>query len=571
MRRYKIFGGSMKLDHQRVYALFVLFVCIFLSVTEGYAQQPELVQVMPSGVKGSPTDVLAEVSDIKITRDMYDKEVNAFKQVAQPQAAAQLITPEGRKDFLRQLVEVTMFQRKAQLENLDKTDSFKEEVHKGAVVVLSMERMRKLLDQITVEEADAKKYYEDNKKSFTEPDQYHLFQISTDTKEKADAIAKDINGGKSFIEIAKASSIDDSKSNGGDRGFVSVDDIAPEISSAIISLEKDKISAPIKIDDDLFVIVKYTEKKTGIIKPFDTVSAQIRRDIAGEKQVETFKAEIERLKKLYNFSLDKNVAETIRKESLTEAELNAVVAKYDGKEIKVAEIYKDLEQIPTFIRPQVLGGEGLNDFLDQHFARVLSLLDSEKNFDTYSKDNPAVVADVTRRTLVKALFDKILNPVTVSDDEIKEFYNKNLSNFASPAQTHAHHILVKEEETAKSLMATLEKEPTKFEEIAKASSICPSGSQGGDLGNFGEGQMVPEFENACKSAEIGKISGPVKTQFGYHIIRVDSRTPAGTMKLEDVKENIRNQMLPQKQKEVFDAYVESLRKEFNVKVYQENL
>ncbi|MBR4570674.1 MAG: hypothetical protein IKO19_08455, partial [Candidatus Riflebacteria bacterium] len=111
----------MKLDHQRFSALFVLLICTMVSVNNSYAQQmvqqPELVQVLPSGVKGSPTDVLAELSDIKITREMYDKEVEAFKQVAQPQASAHLVTPEGRQDFLRQLVEVTMFQKKAQLEN----------------------------------------------------------------------------------------------------------------------------------------------------------------------------------------------------------------------------------------------------------------------------------------------------------------------------------------------------------------------------------------------------------------------------------------------------------------------
>jgi peptidyl-prolyl cis-trans isomerase C len=560
----------MKLDHQRFYALFVLLICSMFSVVDCFAQQAELVPMMP-GVKGNPSDVLAELSDIKITRELYDKELNAFKQVAQPQAVAQVITPEGRKDFLRQLVEVTMFQKKAQLENLDKTDGFKKELHDAVTAVLSMERIKKMLEKVTVDEADVKKFYEANKKAYTEPDQYHIFQISTDTKDKAEALLKEINGGKSFVEVAKASSIDGSKENGGDRGFVNIDEIAPEISAALSALEKDKVSAPISIADDLYLIVKYTEKKAGVVKDYDTVSSQIRRDLAGDKQVETFKAEIERLKKVYNFSLNKEVAETIRKESLTEAELNAILAKYDGHEIKVSELYKELEQIPTFIRPQVLGGEGLNDFLDQHFARVLSLLDAEKNYETYSKENPSVISDVTRRTLVKALFDKVLNPVTVSDTEIKEYYNKNLSNFASPALIHAHHILVKEEAEAKTIMATLEKEPAKFEEIAKTSSTCPSGRQGGDLGQFAEGQMVAEFENACKTAEIGKVIGPVKAQFGYHIIRVDSRKPAGTMKLEEVQDNIRSQLLPQKQKEVFDAYVETLRKEFNVKVYQENL
>jgi parvulin-like peptidyl-prolyl isomerase len=385
-------------------------------------------------------NLLAEVLDVKITREIFDKQIDSFRKVGPAEAITKISTLEGKQDFLRQLVEVTMFQKKAQLEKLDKADSFKAEVHKAAVVVLSMEHMKKLLE---------------GKKE--------------------------------------------------------------------------------------------------------------------QEQIDAFKTEIERLKKVYNFSLDKKVAETVRKDSLTEAELNAVVAKYDGKEIKVSEIYKDLEQIPTFIRPQILGGEGLNDFLDQHFARVLSLLDAEKNFDAYSKENPGVIADVTRRTLVKSLFDKVLNPVTVSDAEVKEFYNKNLSNFASPASMHAHHILVKEEAEAKKIMETLTKEPAKFEEIAKTSSTCPSGAQGGDLGTFSEGQMVPEFENACKTAELNKVIGPVKTQFGYHIIRVDGRTPAGTMKFEDVQDNIRKQLLPQKQKEVFDAYVETLRKEFNVKVYQDNL
>lgn len=566
----------MFLDNQRFNALFVIIICSLLCcASDCYSQSvvgphDQLVPI-PSAVKGSPSDVLAEVSDIKITREMYDNEVNAFRMSAAPQAAAQMSTPEGRQDFLRQLVEVNMFQKKAQLEGLDKTEAYKRDCHNGTVAVLSMERIKKMLDEINVDEASAKKFYEENKNLFTDPDQYHLFQISTDKKEKAETIVKDLNSGKSFIEIAKASSIDDSKDNGGDRGFVRVDNLAPEVSAALSTLEKDKVSSPICIADDLYIIVKYSEKKVGEVKAFDTVSTQIRRDIAGEKQISVFKAEIERLKKLYNFSLDEKVAETIRKDKLTEAELNAVVAKYDGKEIKVSEIYKDLEKIPAFIRPQVLGGEGLKDFLDQHFARVLSLLDAEKNFDSYSKAYPRVVADVERRTLVKLLFEKVLSPVKVEDSEIKDYYNKNLANFAAPAQMRAHHILVKDEETAKKLMDELSKDPTKFEEVAKNNSICPSKAQGGDLGKFSEGQMVPEFESACKTAEIGKIAGPVKTQFGYHIIRVDSRTPAGTMKLEEVQEEIRNQLLPQKQKEVFDAYVETLRKDFNVKVYQDNL
>ena len=84
---------------------------------------------------------------------------------------------------------------------------------------------------------------------------------------------------------------------------------------------------------------------------------------------------------------------------------------------------------------------------------------------------------------------------------------------------NAAHILVNSEKDAQSIMARLEK-GEKFEDLAKRFSKCPSKSKGGNLGWFGKGDMVPEFENAAFSAQKGAVFGPVKTQFGYHIILV---------------------------------------------------
>jgi len=178
---------------------------------------------------------------------------------------------------------------------------------------------------------------------------------------------------------------------------------------------------------------------------------------------------------------------------------------------------------------------------------------------------------VARRTMIHKLLSDKLDAIKIEDKDIEDFYQKNLAQFAVPAQMKAHHILVKEEAEAKELLATLEKEPAKFSDLAREKSTCPSGKEGGDLGSFGEGQMVPEFDAACKTAEIGKIVGPVKTQFGYHIIRVDERQPAGNRKLEEVKEQIKGHLLPQKQQEAFKVYIEELKKEFSVKIHQEKL
>jgi len=87
----------------------------------------------------------------------------------------------------------------------------------------------------------------------------------------------------------------------------------------------------------------------------------------------------------------------------------------------------------------------------------------------------------------------------------------------------ARHILVPSEETANDLKTQIEG-GTDFAEVAKEHSTCPSGKSGGDLGSFGQGQMVPEFDQVIFRDELNVVHGPVQTQFGYHLIEITSRT-----------------------------------------------
>lgn len=90
------------------------------------------------------------------------------------------------------------------------------------------------------------------------------------------------------------------------------------------------------------------------------------------------------------------------------------------------------------------------------------------------------------------------------------------------AYATARHILVESEDECNALKAEIE-DGTPFEEIAQTKSQCPSGAQGGDLGQFGPGQMVPEFDKVVFSGDVGVLYGPVQTQFGYHLLEVTSR------------------------------------------------
>ena len=140
--------------------------------------------------------------------------------------------------------------------------------------------------------------------------------------------------------------------------------------------------------------------------------------------------------------------------------------------------------------------------------------------------------------------DKYASTV-VSDGEAKEFYEKNKAQFKKPAQVKARHILIKEDEAAaKKVIEELkglsgEKLKEKFVALAKSKSEGPTGPKGGDLGYFGEGQMVAPFNKAVFALKKGEITkAPVKTQFGYHVIYLEDKKDATTIPYEQVKPQI---------------------------------
>ena len=98
-----------------------------------------------------------------------------------------------------------------------------------------------------------------------------------------------------------------------------------------------------------------------------------------------------------------------------------------------------------------------------------------------------------------------------------------------------------------------------FENAAKEYSTCPSKERGGDLGEFGRGQMVKEFEDAAFAAEIGQIVGPVKTQFGAHLIKVEKKQDSSKAAFDEVRAQIYQQLMAEKQNDAYTAKVEELK------------
>ncbi len=206
------------------------------------------------------------------------------------------------------------------------------------------------------------------------------------------------------------------------------------------------------------------------------------------------------------------------------------------------------------------------DFRKQCEERLLEII----MFAAYGEDSKIEETDVYKEALALARRDilgqmamqQLLGDVTVSDDEVKEYFEAHKESFNKPANAGAKHILVDTEEKANEIKAQIEKEEISFEDAAKEHSSCPSSAQGGDLGAFGPGQMVPEFDQAVFNAEVGELLGPVKTQFGYHLITVTALNPASESTFEESKETAKQQALMEKQNKIYEAKVAELKEKY---------
>jgi len=151
----------------------------------------------------------------------------------------------------------------------------------------------------------------------------------------------------------------------------------------------------------------------------------------------------------------------------------------------------------------------------------------------------------------------------VSEDEALEYYNSNKNLFKSAENVTASHILIdtleKAEEIYKEINAGLD-----FAEAAQKYSSCPSKNSGGNLGKFGKGQMVAEFENAVFAMNVGDISSPVKTQFGYHLIQLNEKNEGHDLTFDEAKQDIINKIKYEKQSKAYTEKQNELKEKYSV-------
>lgn len=235
-----------------------------------------------------------------------------------------------------------------------------------------------------------------------------------------------------------------------------------------------------------------------------------------------------------------------------------VLANVNGKPITE-------EDVNRFIMAMGRNGQAYNNpqgraaVLEQLIAQRLFLLDAQRNLlerDQAFKDQLAVVKE---QLLMEYAISKCVDSVRVTEDEVRGYYDSHKEEMTQDETVNASHILVDSEEKANELLKAINDGEISFEDAARENSSCPSSSQGGNLGDFGRGQMVPEFDQACFEMEEGEVRGPVKTQFGYHLIRLNKKNPAEALSYNDVRAQLYEQITRERQQAAYQSKINQLK------------
>ena len=254
-------------------------------------------------------------------------------------------------------------------------------------------------------------------------------------------------------------------------------------------------------------------------------------------------------------------------------ELDRLVRFYMGHGMTMAEIRQNLPKLEAKALDQAIGAKLLLDQaqrldipvtekdIDAEVARVVQQVGGEENY------KKALAAQgISEAMLVNQACAHVADP---TEDEVTAFYEAHKAEYVEPHQVLCQHILVKGSNDAaldkiKEIRERIVNDKADFAEEAKKHSDCPSGAQGGSLGWFGRGMMVPEFDKAAFEMKKGEVSGIVTTEFGYHIIYKADEKGGGQQTIVDVHDQIKDLLRHEARGKAMDAYVAELREKATI-------
>jgi len=247
-----------------------------------------------------------------------------------------------------------------------------------------------------------------------------------------------------------------------------------------------------------------------------------------------------------------------------------ILAIINNRPVKIQDILQEIQYSPEFYKEYIKGDPTvlLNDYINQ----ILLYQVAKKSRNIDKKKINAMVQRYKQELLVKEFIEnEIAKKIEVSPEEINNYYYTHLKEFIIPEKVRIYEIVIGSEEKAKNILNRLIA-GEKFESIAMKESISPTKEKGGDLGWIDVNKLQPEIKNIVSMLEPGQIFGDViKTELGYHIIKVAGKGPTRIQTLEEATPSIKNLFVSQRKKKEVENFINQLREKSKIAIFEGNI
>lgn len=241
-----------------------------------------------------------------------------------------------------------------------------------------------------------------------------------------------------------------------------------------------------------------------------------------------------------------------------------LIAEVEGRQVTE----DDLQRLLTLMGDQTKNfqGKDIDRLKDELVNQHLLYLDAVDSGLEQEEEFQKAFEESKRQFIQQYALRKLLSEVRIEEDDLKEYFQAHNDQYQALYRFNADHILLDDEEKALELKKRIDAGED-FSELARSQSRCPSAEQGGKLGDFQTGQMVKEFEQALLGLDVNEVSEPVKTQFGYHLIRLNAKQLLRGDDFESNRDLIANRFLVLKQQEHYANKMRELERKYTVKKY----
>ncbi|RMF93627.1 MAG: hypothetical protein D6734_09710 [Candidatus Schekmanbacteria bacterium] len=471
------------------------------------------------------------------------------------------------KQYLQKVIDKQLLVQEGLRIGLDEDEDIQEIIKNSRDSKLVEEfYTNEIVKKVNVSEDEIKDAFEKSKNL------YKVLYILVENEEEGRKALERVNEGEDFEKVASEVSIHESKARGGKLGFVMWGVMNEEIENALLGMKEGEIKGPFKTEDG-WAIVKVTAVEPQDKVEYEKVRDELRNKVYKRKLEKLKKSYFEDLRNKYNVKIYDSMIEPIflsDDNEIIEKKKDEVLVSADGFQFTVEDIRKLINFKKLNRYPKTHRADLIEDLINNKIDNKLLVLEAEKK--GYDKKPEILKYEKRiRDSLVgqKLLATVIARDLEVSEEEMKDYYEKHKDKYILPEKVLLSAILVDDENKANEIKKKLE-EGADFAEIAKKESKDASGVNGGQVGWFAKNELRPSVVGKIFDLKENEIM-LAKEKEGYYILKVTKRQEERQLGFDEVKDRVRNDVYKKKYNDRVKEWTSKLRENAEIDIHNWNL